>query len=110
MNKGTRWWSLVLLFCLSLALVVASQDDGPLSPAAPSEDAVISSSETPPGFEPLDTSKIPGESFQFETQVNRLMKLIINSLYKTKDIFLRELISVRFPQCLKRALFSKNRR
>ena len=35
-----------------------------------------------------------GEKFTFETEVNRMMKLIINSLYKTKEIFLRELISV----------------
>ena len=33
------------------------------------------------------------ETYEFQTEVNRLMDIIINSLYQNKDVFLRDVIS-----------------
>jgi len=37
--------------------------------------------------------KQQAEKYKFETEVNRMMSILINSLYSNKEIFLRELIS-----------------
>ncbi|KAG0216089.1 hypothetical protein BGX28_005984 [Mortierella sp. GBA30] len=44
-------------------------------------------------FESNSQPILQGEKFQFQTEVSRLMNIVINSLYKTPEIFLRELIS-----------------
>jgi len=42
------------------------------------------------------------EKFKFESNVSRVMDIIINSLYSNKDVFLRELISNAADACDKR--------
>ena len=41
----------------------------------------------------IDNVNSGQETHQFETHVSRLMNIIVNSLYKAKEVFLRELIS-----------------
>jgi hypothetical protein len=69
--------TLFLLFCLGVFVVYA--EEGASSDLLTEEqEAVISQK---------------AETHQFQAEVNRLMDIIIRSLYKDRDIFIREIIS-----------------
>jgi len=79
----------ILLTALSTSAVLAqSSGSGSVIPETPVDNK-------PVVLTKADEAKAreSGQTYKFETEVHRMMKLIINSLYKTKEIFLRELIS-----------------
>ncbi|KAJ3111697.1 hypothetical protein HDU96_005450 [Phlyctochytrium bullatum] len=54
--------------------------------------AAASAADAPTDFQPLTTS-VEGEKYAFQAENSRILNIVINSLYKSKEIFLRELIS-----------------